>query len=42
MDSSAIELMQHRQILDCDNKGNWEDLQELGTDDIGIRVNARY
>jgi len=42
MDNNAIELMQHRMSQDQDEKGNAEPLNETSSDDIGIRVNARY
>jgi hypothetical protein len=42
MDSAAIELMQHRRLLDQDEKGNNEALNETDSEGYGIRVNARY
>lgn len=41
-ESSTIELMQHRRTLQEDGKGNHEALNETDSEDIGIRVNARY
>lgn len=42
MDSSAIELMQHRRMFDQDDKGLNEALNETDSEGFGIRVNARY
>jgi len=42
-DNSTIELMQHRRVLNDDGKGVSEALNETdSSDDIGIKVNARY
>jgi len=42
-DTATIELMQHRRVLNDDDKGVSEPLNETdSSDDIGIKVHARY
>jgi len=40
--NGTIELMQHRRLLQDDNKGVQEFLNETDKNDTGIKVTARY
>ena len=39
---ASIELMQHRRLTEDDNKGAIEALNETDSDEIGIKITARY
>jgi hypothetical protein len=39
---ASIELMQHRRLTEDDNKGAIEALNETDSDEVGIKITARY